>query len=91
MMTVGQFVNKLRGPRSIQFLGERKPRSMNAFFSRYRMSKFWDAEVDSVELEVLRKEESGLWFDQVVCVITLKDKALEGEFMFDLIHEEDLK
>ena len=90
MVTVGEFVNKVQGARAFRFRGQKTARPMNMFYAKYRRSPFWNAVLDSAELEVERREDSGLWYDRVVCVLTLRSADLEADLLGELAREEGL-
>lgn len=49
-----------------------KPLCSMDFWHKYSGTSQWEQEIEGVNLFPRRKETTGLWYDDVVCVITLK-------------------
>lgn len=71
-MTVQDFFTCTQGSRQLCFSEQEKPLCGRDFWRKYRQTETWNAEIDHVRLVSRRAEVDGLWFDGVICIITLK-------------------
>lgn len=69
-MTVAEFFSITSGTRQFSFSEEEKPLCVSDFWKKYRNTQEWNAEILHVKFIPCRKEENGLWYDNVICVIT---------------------
>ena len=73
-MKVKELIPIITGCRRFSFSESEKPLSPADFWHKYRSKPEWEAEVDTMHLIPCRPEASGLWFDDVICLILLKDQ-----------------
>lgn len=73
-MKVSEFYTVLQGSRRLSFSEVEKPLCARDFWGKYRNTPKWNAEIYQVRLIPCRAEDSGLWFDSVICLIVLKEE-----------------
>lgn len=73
-MKLKEFFIVTQGAPKFTFSEKEKPLPSHDFWKTYRSKPEWEQDIENVKLIPRRKEESGLWFDDVICVITLKGK-----------------
>ena len=71
-MKVAEFIAETQGSRQLSFSESEKPLCGRDFWTKYRTTEKWNAEIENVRLIANRAETDGLWYDTVICLITLK-------------------
>lgn len=74
-MKVSEFFAVTKGSRQLSFSEEEKPLCGRDFWGKYRNTDKWDAEIEHVQMIARRAEQDGLWFDGVICIISLKGEG----------------
>lgn len=70
-MKLKDLLNVMDGSARYSISDTEKPMCYHDFWKAYRMKPEWEMEVVNVKLIPRSKDDSGLWYDDVICLIKL--------------------
>lgn len=71
VMKLKDFFVVIRGTTKFALSETEKPMCGMDFWHRYGGTPEWDRDIQSAKLISRRKDSNGLWYDDVVCIISL--------------------